>query len=379
MVKDYSYMEWSFFGMMVKLNTVHLIGSIKIMKGPGQMIKLLDTEMRDDILSRLTEEQKDYVTNKVKRGYRTIFANEMAKMKGNVIYPDASFEEIEKLVEDWILVDYIDHIDLLGRCECGRPLRYEYVVKHIPTDNVLSFGETHFEQHTQIDGRIVKAVLKGFDKINLERDELLGKIADDWSLYNHLAISPSDLEEAFDGLPEDIRECLHLQLPLLDRQLSKLRRIVSERRERRTDEVFSPEQAVGNREHVPIVDSMLETTEEYQQLSLLDQEVDYEQTSLFDQETNLPTEAHYANDNSTLSMGLKRNIDQLLKLGFDNARLICEKLIRDQLIKSERYITGKPAIYPYVCLYLDFLVSVGELQFVSGDIHNRKYQSNKQN
>ena len=58
-------------------------------------------------------------------------------------------------------------------CECGRPLRYQYIVEHKPTNEARRFGITHFEGHTGVSASIINEIKKGFNSIDYEQDELL--------------------------------------------------------------------------------------------------------------------------------------------------------------------------------------------------------------
>ena len=135
----------------------------------------LNKEEKDLILNSLTPEQKEFIQHHAKKGKKTAFANVLAKDKGIVIPDHVSPEEAELLLDEWILVDYIDNgfINPETPCECGRPLRYQYIVEHKPTNETRRFGITHFEEHTRVSALIINEIKKGFNSIDYEQDELL--------------------------------------------------------------------------------------------------------------------------------------------------------------------------------------------------------------
>lgn len=79
----------------------------------------LTTEERERILDTLSEEQKEFLLNDVKQRVRSKFANAVA-------------------MDEWELVDYVDagRVNPDLRCECGRSLRYQYVIKDLRTDEI---------------------------------------------------------------------------------------------------------------------------------------------------------------------------------------------------------------------------------------------------
>jgi hypothetical protein len=315
---------------------------------------VLTVDERESLLSLLTNQQRTFILEHVKRGKKTIFANEMAKDKGLVLPSEASTEDIEMLLDEWVLEDYIDNgfINPETPCECGRPLRYQYIVKHKSTNEIRRFGITHFEEHTGIPAEIVSAIKKGFSTIDYEMDDLLSKIKNNWSLDDTKLFIP-------DGLiyPKEIRNHLDNQVPLLDRQIQHLRKQVSQFRDER----------VSIKEDVPEVkkefnwdlDSPME-----------DDQVSFEFDLFEEEETKSPTTESLPINN--LSGPIKDKILDYLRT-VSSARVICELLIKNHIVANQRYITGKPKIYPYVCFFLEGLVSQGELYLEDTNGHEDRF------
>lgn len=103
-------------------------------------------------------------------------------------------------------------------------MRYQYVVQNLRTGDIKKFGINHFQEHTGISPQVVKDIILGIEKIDYELDEILVKVAAGWSLVKKgLNEIPSDYE-----LPKEIKDHLSLNLPLLDRQFSRLTNLIRE-------------------------------------------------------------------------------------------------------------------------------------------------------
>lgn len=63
------------------------------------------------------------------------------------------------------------------------------------------FGITHFEEHTGIPPELAKEILKGFERIDYELDEILWKLSNEWNLSKEgIEYIPANIE-----LPADIQ------------------------------------------------------------------------------------------------------------------------------------------------------------------------------
>jgi len=180
---------------------------------------VLAVKERDKLMENLNDQQRSFIVNHLKRGRKTVFANALAADKGTVGVNDM----------EWELIDYQDggigwdkHKNL--KCECGKTLRYQYTVKNLETGVVRKFGINHFIEHTGISPELAKAIVKGWENIDYEMDELLVKMEENWLLEE--VINPS-LVELIDT-PKDIQEHFNVGVPLLDRQIKRLKLKVNE-------------------------------------------------------------------------------------------------------------------------------------------------------
>ncbi|MBB6451780.1 hypothetical protein HNQ94_000201 [Salirhabdus euzebyi] len=307
------------------------------------MKDILSVQERGSILKQLSNDQREFLLYKAKRGKKTVFANVMAKDKGLSSFSEhLTDEQLEGLLEDWVLEDVIDGGDNWRvkelYCECGKQLRYQYIIRHVKTNEIRKFGIVHFEEHSGLPSEIVKEVIKGFQKIDYELDELLVKISSGWHLP---FILPEDLQ-----IPSDIEEHLNLHLPLLDRQIQRLGNLISEHEEKIHRQRISTKP--------PSVTPQKEAN---------NHKYDYHmELELFEREDKPSWEI------SELSHVQMDAISDYLREGVTSARLMCELLIKDNKAPNKRYSTAKPKIYPYVCLFLKSLADVGDISVEQNNI-----------
>ncbi|WP_201005886.1 DUF3895 domain-containing protein [Paenibacillus glycanilyticus] len=278
---------------------------------------ILSVEERDQILAQLNERQRQYLSDYLVRGHRTVFANIMAKEKGFHIPEDSDPAEIERLLQDWIYVGYIDggHVRQDLRCECGRPLRYQHQVRNKSTGEIKFFGIEHLKEHLGIGATTVAAVKKGFDAIDYELDELLTKWKNKWIM------DPELLQ--VDSIPTPVAEQIKLGLPLLEKQIRGLK----QNRIRLLPRKLTFEEKTPPKEVVTEIERDLFSWNEPPQTS--------------------------QNDPFYLSENLKSAIQSYIKSGTQSARIISDLLILEHAAPKKRLITGKPEIYAAVCMYIE--------------------------
>jgi hypothetical protein len=317
------------------------------------MTKSLTNSERDQLLQDLTFDQQSYLMNTLKRGKKTAFANVIAKSKGRIIPSGATDEEIGMLLDDWILDDYLDAgvVSEDVKCECGRALRYQYIVRHVKTGEMRRFGINHFEEHTGLPATIVKEVVQGFTKIDYELDELLLKRQNGSPTY--------DIPEGL-NLPADIEQPLSLQLPLLDRQERRLNSLIRAYREEK-------EALQRGSNTLEAVDIPTQKKEDLKVKEALPKEELQGSFDLFAEETQeplpektseKPKETYFVGD---LSFTTQESVDGYIQQGTESALMICELLIKEGKVQDKRYSTKKPKIYYAVCTYLDSFVASGSM------------------
>ncbi|PEZ41805.1 hypothetical protein CN345_07080 [Bacillus thuringiensis] len=303
---------------------------------------ILDDTTRSNIFDSLTEKQKDFLEQHVKRGKKTAFANVMALDKGIVLPEHATDTEIQAILDEWVLIEYIDNGERNADtpCECGRPLHYQYIVQHQTTKETRRFGITHFAEHTGLPPHIVKQIKDGFAAIDYERDELLVKLQNNWCLEDELSYLPDGF-----SFPADIHQQLDAGLPLLDTQFKRLRKEIS---------LFLQELHTPPRSLESVHD--IGTKQDSDQISL----------DLFQEGNNRSTE-NQVKPSFEFTHTHQETILHYLQKGVSSAWVLCELLMKEHDAPKDRYTTRKPRMYVPVCKYLDELVKQRTIRLVEID------------
>ncbi|WP_191565935.1 DUF3895 domain-containing protein [Metabacillus idriensis] len=310
-----------------------------------------ETHERTEILDSLTEDQRSYLLEQMKRGKRTLFSNEIARSKGTYRGSD---QELDREIQEWEFIELLD--GGLGnrpyRCECGMPLRYQYIVKNTETGEIKKFGKDHFEFHTGIPATIVKDIIKGFAQIDFELDEILYKVVNGWdSMILTLA------KEFEIDLPQEIQDHIFLKLPLLDRQISRLSRMVykekqelhKKRQLQQLEEMRRSMQTTGMvKTNAPAVNTI--------------PRADPKKISVI------------PNLRSPLGDKVHQFIIQLIETaGTISVLEVCEEMNEISHDFKGYYDSGKPKAFGYVAMVLDQLVDQGACRLDSKTFEDRWY------
>lgn len=160
------------------------------------MISVLSSKDREEIFNTMTDFQIDVIMNHV-----------MYRVKSELL--TASFWKGIHWELLGVNYDRLYRKKLNQRkytpslyCECGRSLKYQYVVKSKETGEILELGKECFTQRTGIPERIAEEIYNSRNKINIFQDEILSaykfrkrfpielyneihlnKVDDKWSTY----------------------------------------------------------------------------------------------------------------------------------------------------------------------------------------------------
>ncbi|WP_456363663.1 DUF3895 domain-containing protein [Priestia aryabhattai] len=285
----------------------------------------LERKERDIIFSSLSNEQKNFIKSYLKRGKQTLFANELAKSKGRLQNSDKS---LMKELLSWELTDYIDagKVDPNYKCECGRPLRHQYIVYNKVTNETKKFGSTHLQLHTGIPAELAKNIIKGFDSIDYEMDEVLYKFKNGWD--KDILVTASEYEVE---IPKAMNQQVKLNIPLLDTQIKKLNNLIESTKENYTKVKFE-----GDSKH------RLEFIEPIQ-------------TTLNEDEQEL----------ILFLLDIKDTVSVLT---------LCEALITVTGSDNEKFSTGKPRLFSEVVPYLNELVKQGKCTLIEKNWSDLRYK-----
>ncbi|GAF66406.1 putative ATPase [Bacillus sp. TS-2] len=305
---------------------------------------------RDFIMSDLTDEQRNFLVEERKLNKKSRFANEMAKAKGHYVSSDTTPEELDEIIKTWTLIDYLDagpdyNKTKALRCECGRPIRYQYIVQNKITGETLKFADTHFKEHTLIPSHIVKEVKSGWNLIDLELDEVLLKFKK--KEYFNQQIIPEGFE-----IPNKIKQYFIHSLPLPNSLEWKLNRLLDEARwmDARRKSLEASNMSKGNEN------------------SSKDHQMTFKQQSLFE----LEDKNKYGLD-FHLSIEELDYIEQCIRKGINSVSIICENMIENKIIKNERFATNKPKIHPYICMFIESLEQAGQIKIIKKETSDYKF------
>ncbi|CAM3888974.1 hypothetical protein GCM10009865_22230 [Aeromicrobium ponti] len=195
------------------------------------MAKILTEREVSEIMSQLSVEQRKFILENSKQSKKAKWLEVLAIFKGIDIQNTMTLEEVESYIDDWVLVDILDsgYGNKNYQCECGNPLRYQYIVMNKKKQMTFGFGKTCLSNHTNLSTELVKDILNGFHKIDLERDEILLKVfkGELFNLKPYLNL---------ENIPQVIIEQVNLGLPLLNKQIYQLEEMKQEYDKRKCHE-----------------------------------------------------------------------------------------------------------------------------------------------
>ena len=299
----------------------------------------LSQSERDEIVETLTDDQKKFILEKLKRGRKTLFANVLAKNKAGHLV-DVGTNDI---VDQWVFIDYLDagpqwRVSSNLYCECGRLLRYQYIVRNGKTNEVMKFGINHFEEHTGIPSELAREIVKGINRIDYEMDEVLIKIRTHWTLgsegIDHI---PTDVI-----IPEDIKEHFEHDIPLLERQLIRLKDQIAIAMRNREQEQFKALMLEREKEARQQKEEFAAKRELIRQSFRVDQSVDLHE----DYQLAIMFFLHELSDPQFM------------------ASEVCANLVHHHGAPEEIYSSGRYKIFPHVCKFLESLTEKEVLKFV---------------
>jgi hypothetical protein len=306
----------------------------------------------------LTVEQQDFLMNRVRRGMSTIFARELAKTKGEHVDNLVDLHQLEeKLDLDWKFIDYKDaglHWRQVGlRCKCGRMLRYQFTVLNRRSGEVCSFGKDHFEEHVGIPATVVRDIKAGFDGVDYELDDLLNKIRHKWTV-------PLYIPNGFD-MPNEFMEYLRLNIPLLDRHIDRLGKMLAAHHQR--NRPVKPVQHLSNQ-----INPLTEDKPRILQTNITRYpSVASPQTTEYRRKTATQTE---------LNEEQKSFVMQCLGEGTESISDICAFMIAKGLASNAIRSNGKPHVTFLIAGYLYRMQQQGKVKHIGNINGHVRYRLN---
>ncbi|MHA7964792.1 hypothetical protein ACX93W_11650 [Paenibacillus sp. CAU 1782] len=174
------------------------------------------------LVQLLNEEQSDFLQNYLKQGKKSKWLEKLAHKKGVVLHPGISIDEVWQQLNDWELNEIVDggYGNRPYKCECGKALRFCYVVHHRKEHKTYRLGETCLGNYTMMSAELIKDITDGFHKIDLERDGILLRYERGWEL-------PGD----YSGLPltEELKTQIIIGLPLSSIQENRIEKMFKQK------------------------------------------------------------------------------------------------------------------------------------------------------
>ncbi|MGD6870884.1 DUF3883 domain-containing protein [Sutcliffiella horikoshii] len=207
---------------------------------------ILSSSERAEGIKKLKKEQKEALFTSISMTRKSEFASLLASHKGS---------------ERWDFHKYIDHGKRMQnvKCECGRTLRYEFVIAHRDTHITRSLGINHLQEELNIPEEIAKEIYKKIHNVNYDLDEILNKHYGGWKLNSF--INSFIKSKKLVDVREDIKILLSVNLPLLDRQINWLHNQIGIIKEQTIDSFNSiPDKLSPLKTHllqnvIPIIDN----------------------------------------------------------------------------------------------------------------------------
>lgn len=166
----------------------------------------------------LNDDQLNYLQNYLKQSKKSKWLEKLALKKGIVLHSDTSLDETWEKLNDWELKEILDggYGNRPYKCECGKKLRFCYIVQHRKEKKTYQLGITCLENYTLMSPELIKDITDGFHKIDLERDEILKRYEQGWEV-------PPEYYGL--NLTDDLNSQIDIGLPLSSLQVNKIERI----------------------------------------------------------------------------------------------------------------------------------------------------------
>lgn len=127
------------------------------------MLLLLKETRRSEILGSLSKAQRDVIYKHYKHNMKTML-----------------FDIMHDQSKDWRFVDFKVNPDYPSSneadklyCECGREVKYQYILYSVQKNQYIALGINHLKMHTHLDDKRVKQIKSYSSKVNQWLDEIL--------------------------------------------------------------------------------------------------------------------------------------------------------------------------------------------------------------
>lgn len=265
-----------------------------------------------------------------------------------------TFEMYKETIGDWELTDFKDagenwRTESKLKCECGRILRYQYTVTNRNTAEILSFGIDHLKGHTNFSNNVIREINKHLRAAEKDINEVKERLIQNWTLDMEI---PNELV-----LPDTLKKLLEEGLPLSRAEESHLTKLIqtakSEKWERERKDFFADRMnRISEAASTVIHENEKKTQGKIKRID--------------------PTSGPFDLWEHEMAF-----VDDMLAYGVGSAMIISEELHASNYY-IERFLTGRPKVYPSVVFYLDRLVREGKAELSQNlGLEDRVYKSLK--
>lgn len=209
----------------------------------------LSEEEVEQLSALLTDGQKRFLDSYVKQSKKSRWLEKLARKKGIVLQPGMGLDDAWQSLQDWELREVLDggYGNRPYTCECGKALRFCFVVHHRARQQTYQLGITCLAHYTMLSSDLIQDISRGFHTIDLERDEILIRNKQGWKLPKRYAMLP---------FTERLQTQIALGLPLSDAQLKKMEQALKQDQasRRASRHTAKPQRRAASREE-PAADS----------------------------------------------------------------------------------------------------------------------------
>lgn len=186
------------------------------------VIRHVRDTMRASRDEKLLAQQVQFLEQMLTRGRKKAFENVRSHVRRR--------REGGSIIDQWEFIDYQDAGDAWQKtsqlyCECGRKLRYQYTLENKQTGLRKSFGLNHLTEHTGIPPELARLIVNELRQLMSEQEELIEKWTTGWTLRSEgiTRLPPED------DLPKCILRHLRVHMPLLQRQVKQVKKVIKQR------------------------------------------------------------------------------------------------------------------------------------------------------
>ncbi|MGX7163091.1 hypothetical protein [Enterococcus massiliensis] len=132
---------------------------------PVYTSRVYSVKKRDELYGKLTLEQKNLIDGHRRYKIRSLF------LKNNYMRETEWEFETIRINFDFNSKNTALHEKL--KCKCGRPLKYQFIIRSKKTKKMIKLGISHFSDHLNIPLDVAREIQKGVNNVDIAMDQLL--------------------------------------------------------------------------------------------------------------------------------------------------------------------------------------------------------------